>query len=113
MRKITKIFFLSVFLIIITFPSLAADIVNQISPPRIDAGLSNVITGFIGIIQIIGTMVAVAASVWLGIRYVTSSVEEKAEIKKKLIPFVIGVIIFYGATGIIQIIAEMASWIKY
>ena len=66
--------------------------------------------GTIGVVQIVGTAVAVGASIYLGIRYIFSSVEEKADIKKKLIPFVIGVIIFYGATGILQLIGLVAKW---
>lgn len=78
--------------------------------PEIDKDLAPIIMKIVGVIQIVGTFVAVGASIYLGIRYVLSSVDEKADIKKKLIPFVIGVIIFYGATGILQLIASAATW---
>lgn len=64
----------------------------------------------IGVVQMVGTVVAVGASIYLGIKYIMSSVEEKADIKKKAIPFVIGVVVFYGATGILQLIANVAKW---
>ena len=80
-----------------------------ITQPQLDGNLLNMLGGIIGIIQIVGTAVAVGASIYLGIRYIMSSVEDKADIKKKLIPFVIGVFIFYGATGIIQLIGNIAK----
>ena len=83
---------------------------NDIGQPQIDGDLASMFGPVIGAIQIVGTAVAVAASIFLGIRYVLSSVEEKAEIKKKMIPFVIGVIIFYAATGILRLIAKVAGW---
>lgn len=52
---------------------------------------------------------AVCASIYLGIKYVLSSVEEKAEIKKKMVPFIIGVAVFYGATVILKLIGEVAK----
>ncbi len=82
---------------------------SGIDKPQLDGNLLNMLGGIIGVIQIVGTAVAVGASIYLGIRYVMASVEEKADIKKKLIPFVIGVVIFYGATGIIQLIGNIAK----
>ncbi len=78
--------------------------------PRIDPGLAGTLGNVIGVIQIVGTAVAVGASIYLGIRYVTSSVEDKAEIKKKMIPFVLGVVIFYAATGILQLLSNIGGW---
>ena len=78
--------------------------------PEIEMSMVNNFGGMISILQIVGTGVAVAASIYLGIRYIMGSVEEKADMKKKAVPFVIGVIIFYGATGILQILGKVATW---
>ena len=109
MKKIISILFLTLMLVAVATNSYA-DIVDEISRPKIDEKLAGSINGIVGVVQIVGTMAAVLASIYLGIRYVLSSTDEKADIKKKLIPFVIGVIIFYGATGILQLIAEVAGW---
>lgn len=110
MKKIAITLLLMLMLTIITTNTYAEDIVNQIGRPHIDTELAGSINGIVGVVQIVGSMAAVLASIYLGIRYVLSATDEKAEIKKKLIPFVIGVIIFYGATGILQLIAEVAGW---
>jgi len=81
-----------------------------ISQPHIEEGLVGSLGGIISVVQIVGTAVAVGASIYLGIRYILSSVEEKADIKKKMVPFIVGVVIFYGATGILQLISAVAKW---
>lgn len=112
MKKVIGILLLSVILITMVTPSYAAEIFNTIDQHEIgiDEDLAPKISGVIGVIQLVGTGIAVIASVYLGIRYVYSSTDEKADIKKKLIPFVIGVLLFYGATGILQLIAQVAGW---
>ena len=109
MKKVINTIVFSLIMVIISTCSYAEDITAGITQPTIDPGLAGSINGIIGLIQIVGTLVAVGACVYLGIRYVISSVEEKADIKKKLIPFVIGTIIFFGATGILQLIAYFAG----
>ena len=76
----------------------------------IDIDLSNKLGAIIGIVQLVGVGIALIACVIMGIRYVTSSVEDRADIKKKLIPYVIGTVIFFGATGILQLISSVAKW---
>ena len=105
-----KIIVLSIFLLLITATPCFASPIEGITQPTIVGTLADDIGGIVGIIQIVGTAVAVAASIYLGIRYIMSSVNEKADIKKKMIPFVIGLIIFYGATGILQLIANVGNW---
>ena len=81
-------------------------------PAEIDPTLLGQLSGIIGIIMGVGSVVAVCASIYLGIRYMLSSTEEKAEIKKKMVPFFIGVVIFFGATGLLQLIGKIASLFK-
>ena len=83
-----------------------------VQPASVDGTLLGQIQFIIGIIMAVGSFVAVGAGIYLGIKYMLSSVEEKAEIKKKLVPFIIGLVIFYGATGIISIISKIAELIK-
>lgn len=108
MKKILKMFLLSALMISIATCSYSIE--PDKYKPKIDIELASVLKNVVGVVQMVGTGVAVIASIWLGIRYVLSSVDEKADIKKKLIPFVMGAIIFYGATGILQLIADVATW---
>lgn len=62
-----------------------------------------------GIIATVGTVVSVAALVIIGIRYMLASVEERAEYKRILIPYVIGAIMVFAMTTIPSIIYNIAS----
>jgi len=63
----------------------------------------------VGIIQVIGTIVAVGMLGVLGIKYALGSVEQKAEYKKSMIPYIIGAVLIFGFSKITQIIYEWTS----
>ena len=67
----------------------------------------------VGIIQIIGTVVAVVIMVILGIKYITSSIEEKADIKKAMIPYVIGAILIFSTTSIVRVVYSLVKPQEY
>lgn len=58
----------------------------------------------LGIIQTIGLGVATVATLVLAIRYMYSSPDDKAEIKKKLIPFIIGGVLVFGAVQLVKLV---------
>lgn len=58
----------------------------------------------LGIIQYIGLGVAVIATLVLAMKYMYSSPEDKATIKKKLIPFIIGGFMVFGAIQLVKIV---------
>lgn len=62
----------------------------------------------IGALQIIGTVISVAALGILGIKYMVGSVEEKAEYKKTLKPYIIGAVMVFGITNILAIVVKIA-----
>lgn len=57
-----------------------------------------------GFIQIIGTIVSIGALMVIGIKYMISSAEEKAEFKERLFPYVIGAILLFGASNLVNIV---------
>lgn len=65
----------------------------------------------IEVIRVIGIIVTVISLMLLGIKYITGSVEEKADYKKTMIPYLIGVAIFFSLstilTTIIQLVADL------
>lgn len=63
------------------------------------------------ILVIIGMCVAVIISAILGIKFMIGSVEEKAQIKDALVPFIIGCIIVFGAFGFWKIAVNLFSGI--
>ena len=48
----------------------------------------------------------------LGVKYMTGSLEEKAEYKKSMIPYLIGVVIFFGLSQILAAIIQMIETIE-
>lgn len=63
----------------------------------------------LGVVQIIGVSCGVICLIILGIKYMYSSTEDKATIKERLIPYLIGAIIMFGGTGLLTIIANFAQ----
>jgi len=67
-------------------------------------GITNASDLIYNTLLIIGVIVVVVVGVILGIKYMTSSVEEQAKIKETLIPYVIGSITIFGAFGIWKLV---------
>ena len=70
--------------------------------------LSKVGNDTIRIITTIGVVVSVIALILLGIKYMMGSVEEKAEYKKTLMPYVIGAVLVFAASTIAQLVYKLA-----
>ena len=60
----------------------------------------------------VGIIVALIWGLIIGIKFVTGSIEEKAQIKEKLIPYVIGCVIIFGAFGIWKICVTIFSQLQ-
>lgn len=65
---------------------------------------NNIIGKVIGGVQGIGSIVSVLALVIIGIRYMLGSVEEKAEYKKTMLPYLVGIILTFASVNIVSII---------
>ena len=73
-----------------------------------DSGVATLGGQIVGIIQIIGIVVAVVILLVLGIKYMTGSAQEKAEYKKTMIPYIIGAILIFAASTIVNVIFNLA-----
>ncbi len=60
-----------------------------------------------GVIQIVGTIVSAGALIIIGIKYVISSADEKAEYKERMLPYLIGAILLFGASNLVNIIYKI------
>ncbi len=58
----------------------------------------------IGIITTIGIIVSISSVMILGIKYMVGSIEERAEYKKTMLPVLIGMILLFGTSTILNII---------
>ena len=76
-------------------------------------GASESINAMIGailtVVQIVGVGVAVIMLVVLAIKYIAASPGDKAEIKKHAVVYVVGAVVLFAASGILQIIKNFAN----
>jgi trbC/VIRB2 family len=66
--------------------------------------VTNIGGKIINIIQVVGIVVAIAVVLIIGIKYMTGSVEQKAEYKKVMIPYIIGAVLLVAGTSIVRVI---------
>ena len=62
----------------------------------------------LGVVNVVGVVIAVATVALIGIKYMLGSVEEKSEYKKTLIPYLIGAVLVFSGTTIPNIIYLIA-----
>lgn len=73
-----------------------------------DPGKATDLVGkIVGAINVIGTVIAIATVMILGIKYIFGSIEEKAEYKKTMWPILVGAILLFGVTWIINLIYQL------
>ena len=63
----------------------------------------------LSVISTIGITVSVITLIILGIKYMVGSVEEKAEYKKSMIPYIIGVLFLVSTSTIVGLIAKFVQ----
>lgn len=69
--------------------------------------LGNIGNEIIGIVQVIGSIASVIALILIGIKYAMGSVEEKAEYKQTLKPYLIGAIMVFGITNLLGMLQSI------
>ncbi len=74
-----------------------------------DTGIGGIVNLIIGLIQIAGTGIALVTVTLLGAKYIISSPEQKAEIKNRAMPVVIGMVILFGAVNMVAIVANLVE----
>lgn len=63
----------------------------------------------VGGLKVIGTITSVITLAVIGIKYMTGSVEEKAEYKKTMVPYLIGAVLVFATSNLVQAIYEFAN----
>ena len=88
----------------------AADIIQGLEPTYEDeAGLTNVGQQIISIISTVAIVISVIVLLIIGIKYMMGSASEKAEYKKTMIPYLIGVFIFFAITQLLTILLKYVN----
>ena len=68
-------------------------------------------SGIFYILLAIGTVLTVIVGGILGIKFIFSSIEDKAKIKEALIPYILGCVVIYGAIGIWYLVVNLLNQI--
>lgn len=105
--KVISVLMLVLMMISIVTPVLATTDIGgvQINPQYTgDAKTSTTFNTILGMIKYLGIFLAVGILMFLGIKYMMGSASEKAEYKKTMIPFIVGVVLLFAAALIVQII---------
>ncbi len=71
--------------------------------------VTNLGATIVTIMQTVGIVVAVVVLLVLGIKYMMGSAEEKAEYKKTMIPYLVGAILIFAATTIVNVVYNIAN----
>ena len=111
MKKII-IPFVIIFFLLLNTVSYAGMNVNAITGSTSfgEAGKLNEIRGnAIAVVQVIGVSIAIIMLIGVGIKYMLSAPDDRAEIKKHLVPYVVGAVFIFGSVGIIQLIRGFAT----
>ena len=61
----------------------------------------------LGVIRVIGIIVAVGMLMIIGIKYIFGGIENKAEYKKSIIPYLIGFCLLVGVVAFLEIIESV------
>lgn len=117
LKILTVLFIVSIMLLVFTTIVRASDTEELLggiqSNTKGSTSQSQQIGGLIvGIVQTIGTIVAVVVVAVLGIKYMTGSTEEKAEYKKTMLPYLVGAIILFLGVTIVRVIYSFANQVN-
>jgi len=111
MLKIVIIFLVLTIIILISMPSSFGSIPTEgieIGSPSLGEGV-DVGNRILGIVQLVGVFLSVIILVILGLKYMMGSVAEKADFKKSLPIYILGVFLLFGTTTFAGLIYEIVS----
>lgn len=82
---------------------------SEIKGQDADPNVTGVVGRVWGTVILIVQVLAVAAVVFAGLRYMFASADAKADIKKQTVILVVGAVLVFGATFIIDLIATVTE----
>lgn len=113
-EKILTIILIALIVLMATLPVCFAD--DYMDPKGVTAKTTDAaastqtfLWSVLGIVQVVAISLAVIMLIVLGVKYVSAAPAEKADIKQSAMIYVVGAILMFGASGIIQIIKTFAG----
>lgn len=74
-----------------------------------NTGIGKSINNVIGIIQFTGSGIAIITVTILGIKYILASPADKADVKKSVLPIIIGCILLFGSVNLMAAVEEFSK----
>lgn len=109
-KLITFLIIMVVMIMAMSSVVFAKKINTTITIDPVAAGATNEITGrILGRIQVIGSIISVVALIVIGIRYMLSSVQEKANLKGVLIYYIIGAVLVFATSNVLSIVYNIIN----
>lgn len=115
MKKVLSVLLIFIIIIFMLSNVVLADPISAMEGYNSGSGnstLSNVGSKLYGIILIVGSAVAFITLAVMAIRFMTAAPDEKAEIKKNMIGFVVGVLILICTLTILRILQTIGQSIN-
>lgn len=104
---VLAILFASSMVLATSYPTISAHSIGTVSN-----SLSNISGMFLTVAQIIGVAVAIIMLIVLAIKYISAAPNDKAEIKKHAVVYIVGAIVLFAASGLLGIIKNFAGQIS-
>jgi len=82
------------------------------NPGDAETMTTSLLGAVLSVVRLIAVSIGFVMIVILGIKYMTSSASERAEIKKHAVIYVVGAIMLFAGAGILSIIIEFTSNIR-
>jgi len=77
-----------------------------------NSSIANIGGMVLTIAQIVGSSVAVIMLIVLAIKYISAAPNDKADIKKHAVVYIVGAIVLFAASGLLGIVKSFAGGIK-
>lgn len=74
-----------------------------------DSDIAGIGNNIISVLTSVGMVFAVAILMYIGVRYMIGSTEEKSEYKKTMLPYIIGALLLFAATAIATVVHNAAK----
>lgn len=79
------------------------------STSTLQGSMSKISGSILGIVQTIGMAVAIIMLVVLAIKYISAAPNDKAEIKKHAVIYIVGAVVLFAASGIVGLIKTWSN----
>lgn len=101
--------FISVFMSLAMMAAMSNMVLASAITIQEPTALNGILGKILGIVQVIAVAFATGMLLYVGIKYTMASANEKADLKKGSISYVIGAVIIFGCSAILGVVKDLAA----